>query len=346
MQKIVRSLFLVVMMTCTTTAFSQSVTVTAAIDSTTMPIGQQSGFHITINGPASLHYTLPSFPGDSLIKGIEVVTRGHVDTTKESNGYIKIKANYKITSFDSGFYYIPPIKILAGKDTFESNNLSLKVLTYNVDTTKHQLFDIKGVQAPPFVWADYLLPVLLVLLIIALGLLGWWYFRKRKQKGELSEEEAMLANLPPHVVAIMELDKLKSEKLWHTGRNKEFYTRMSDILRIYINRRFQVDSLEMTTGEILELFRRDKNTQSVYQNLKQILQLADLVKFAKLTPLENDNELSMMNAYLFVNQTKKTEEVLSVEEQKEAMEEQMADNEPKETPKNDQEDYLKKYQQK
>jgi len=144
----------------------------------------------------------------------------------------------------------------------------------------------------------------------------------------------------------MELDKLKSEKLWHTGRNKEFYTRMSDILRIYINRRFQIDSLEMTTGEILELFRRDKNTQSVYQNLKQILQLADLVKFAKLTPLENDNELSMMNAYLFVNQTKKTEEVPSVEEQKEAMEEQMADNEPKETPKNDQEDYLKKYQQK
>jgi hypothetical protein len=71
-----------------------------------------------------------------------------------------------------------------------------------------------------------------------------------------------------------------------------------------MERRYHINALEMTTADILELFQKDKESQSVYQNLKQILQLADLVKFAKYQPLENENELSLMNAYLFVNQTK------------------------------------------
>jgi hypothetical protein len=100
----------------------------------------------------------------------------------------------------------------------------------------------------------------------------------------------------------------------------------------------------MTTAEILPLFSKDKNTQSAYQNLRQILQLSDLVKFAKLAPLENENELSLMNAYLFVNQTK-VEEVQTIEEQKEAFIEQMESEESKPVP-DDENDYLKKFQRK
>jgi hypothetical protein len=318
--------------------------VTAVIDSTTIPIGQQSGFHITISGPSSLRYTFPSFPGDTLLKGIELVSRGTVDTSSQ-NGYIKLQANYLITSFDSGLYYIPPIKILAGTDTVESNSLALKVLTYDVDTANYALFDIKGTQSPPFVLTDYLIPVILILLALALIALVWWLIRKFSQKNKLSEEAAMLASLPPHVAAIMELDKLKAEKLWVLGRNKEFHTRLSDILRTYIERRFQVNAMEMTTGDILVLFSKDKNIQSVYQNLRQILQLADLVKFAKLIPFENDNELSLINAYLFVNQTK-LEELQSIEEQKEAVLEQLDVEKKAETQPNEPDDYLKKYQKK
>jgi len=326
--------------------FSQSVTVTAAMDSTSISIGQQTVYHITVSGPSSIQYVFPNFTGDTLVNGLEVIAREPVDTTSIENGYINLKADYLITSFDSGFYYVPPVKILAGTDTVESNHLALKVITYDVDTTDYTLFDIKNTQSPPFVLADYLSTAAIILLILLLIVLTWWFVRKMKQKGKKLNDAAMLANLPPHVAAIIELDRLKAEKLWLAGRNKEFYTRLSDILRTYIQRRFQIDAPEMTTSEILELFYRDKETQSVYQNLKQILQLADLVKFAKLIPLENDNDLSLINAYLFVNQTK-MEEVQSVEEQKEAIQEQMTENlMPGSSSLEDAEDYYKKYQRK
>lgn len=110
--------------------------------------------------------------------------------------------------------------------------------------------------------------------------------------------------LPPHEQAIKELDEIKQQKLWQQGRSKEYYTLITDTLRKYIEERFGINAMEMTSGEILELIRKNSEAQSVYDNLRQILQLADFVKFAKMNPLPDENDLSMMNAYLFVNQTK------------------------------------------
>lgn len=291
---------------------AQQISFKATIDSTALLIGQQSLMHLEVSGPASLKYTFPVFQGDTLVKGIEVVQYGPLDTLEIANNQIRIKKDYLVTSFDSGLYYIPPVKILAGLDTIQSNEMVLKISTYSVDTTKVKIFDIKGVQKAPFVFGDYLLTLLLFLFIWALALLVIWFILKKKygkEKEKLTAEQM----LPPHVVAIMELDRLKSEKIWKIGKNKEYYTNLSDILRKYIQRRFMINALEMTTDEILVLFKRDKSTQSVYQNLRQILQLADLVKFAKIQPLENENEMSIMNSYLFVNQTK-MEELIKPEE--------------------------------
>jgi hypothetical protein len=186
--------------------------------------------------------------------------------------------------------------------------------------------------------AIFLLAYILILLVI-------WLILRRKYGLKPGEIEEVQKYLPPHVRAIMDLDKLKADKPWITGQNKEYYTRLTDILRTYIEQRFQINAMEMTTAEILPLFKKDRNTQSVYQNLRQILQLSDLVKFAKLLPLENDDELSMMNAYLFVNQTK-IEEVQFVEEQKEALIEQQDVENNTNAPEDDENDYLKKFQRK
>lgn len=311
-----RMLFPVLSMTALTVV-AQQVSVKASIDSTTLMIGQQSALHLKVSGPSSLNYILPQFPGDSLVNGIEILYRGPVDTVTFENGEIQLKADYLITSFDTGLYYINPVKILAGTDTFESNNMALKVLTYDVDTTNVQLFDIKGIQKPPFVLSDYYVFILFFSIFYIVVLLLIWLILRRKYGLKPGETIEIQKYLPPHIRAIMDLDKLKSEKPWKTGQNKEFYTKLTDILRTYIEQRFQINAMEMTTAEILPLFKKDKNTQSVYQNLRQILQLSDLVKFAKMVPLENEDELSIMNAYLFVNQTK-IEEVQTVEEQKEA----------------------------
>ena len=343
-----RSLASLVLVACLLPVCAQQVSVKATIDSTVMLIGQQSKMHLEISGPASLKYSFPIFQGDTLVNGIEILHTGALDTLETGNNLIRLRTDYIITSFDSGLYYIPPVKIIAGVDTLESNYMALKVMTYDVDTAKVEIFDIKGVQEPPFVFSDYLLEILFFLLIYALVLLIIWLILRKKYGLIKAELKTNLPLLPPHVVAIMELDRLKSEKIWKKGKNKEYYTELSDVLRKYIERRFQINALEMTTDEILVLFKRDKNTQSVYQNLRQILQLADLVKFAKIQPLENENELSIMNSYLFVNQTK-IEEIKPIEEQIEAMQDvhaqEMAVDDSEE--KNMSEiDEMKKYQPK
>jgi len=343
-----RSLVSLLLSACLFPVFAQEISVKASIDSTVMLIGQQSKMHIEVSGPASLKYTFPTFPGDTVVNGVEILSRGKLDTLENENNLIHLKTDYLITSFDSGLYYIPPIKIIAGLDTVESNYMALKVMTYRVDTAKVQIFDIKGVQKPPFVLGDYFMDLVLFLLIYAIILFAIWLILKKKYGLSKAEIEANKPLLPPHVVAIMELDKLKSEKIWKSGKNKEYYTALSDILRKYIQRRFQIGALEMTTDEILALFKRDKDTQSVYQNLRQILQLADLVKFAKIQPLENENELSIMNSYLFVNQTK-VEDVKPIEEQMEGIQEDQqndveSDLSPKDVPS--QNDEMKKYQPK
>ena len=322
---------------------AQQVSFKASIDSTALLIGQQTRMHLEISGPASLKYAFPVFQGDTLVNGIEVVQSGALDTLETSNNLIRIRKDYIITSFDSGLYYIPPVKILAGSDTVESNEMVLKIATYDVDTANVKIFDIKGVQKAPFVLSDYVLTLLLLLFIWVLALLIIWLILKKKY-GKEKEIKTAEQLLPPHVVAIMELDRLKSEKIWKVGKNKEYYTILSDILRKYIERRFNINALELTTDEILVLFKRDRSTQSVYQNLRQILQLADLVKFAKIQPLENENEMSIMNSYLFVNQTK-IEEIIAPEEIQEELHTVNKVDAQTESVSSD-EDVMKKYQPK
>jgi len=343
MFKFKRSLVTLVLSACLLPVCAQEVSVKATIDSTVLLIGQQSKMHLEISGPATLKYAFPVFQGDTLVNGIEILQTGRLDTLEIGNNQIRLRTDYVITSFDSGLYYIPPVKILAGVDTVESNYLALKVMTYSVDTAKVTIFDIKGVQKPPFVLADYYMLMLWVLLAYALILLLIWYILRKKYG--LNKEYSKLDQplLPPHVVAIMELDRLKAEKIWKSGKSKEYYTSLSDILRKYIQRRYHINALEMTTDEILIVFKRDRSALSVYKNLRQILQLADLVKFAKIQPIENENEISIMNSYLFVNQTK-IEEIKPVEEiQMEQPEETDVDSNMNVATENDEQ---KKYQPK
>jgi hypothetical protein len=157
---------------------------------------------------------------------------------------------------------------------------------------------------PEFVLADYaeifywiFAACILILLIIYI------IFRKKKQKPifPFKKEEKII--LPPHVRAIQALDAIKGEKLWQQGKDKEYHSQISDVIRDYIDERFNVNAMEMTSGQILRILQGVSDVDLVFNHLKQMLLLSDLVKFAKYDPLPEENELSMMNAYLFVNST-------------------------------------------
>ena len=147
--------------------------------------------------------------------------------------------------------------------------------------------------------------MLLIFLLIALAVVLYMLIRKFVMRKPILKTETRKVIIPPYIEALQRLDKIREEKLWQKGRFKEYHTELTDTVRLYIERMFNINSMEMTSGEILshtEFLKVDKS--GAYGALRQILTLADLVKFAKWNPAPNDNEMSLMNAYLFVNQTK------------------------------------------
>ncbi|GHV10364.1 hypothetical protein FACS1894162_4060 [Bacteroidia bacterium] len=274
------------------------------MDTAQILIGEQTRLHLEIAADKTAKLQLPLIP-DTLMRGVEVVEISKIDTTDIGNNRIQIKYDYQITSFDENLYQLPPFQVVSGKDTFYSNSLALKVSTIPVDTIhSEQFYDIKPVMKPQFVWMDYLPIVLYVWafwLLVGLIVYLWHRWKNHQPLIPFKKEEKII--LPPHVEAIQALDVIKSKKLWQQGKEKEYYSEVSDVVRNYIDRRFGVNAMEMTSGETLLAVRSISDVDFVFDNLKQMLFVSDMVKFAKYHPMPEENELSIGNAYLFVNST-------------------------------------------
>ena len=286
------------------------------LDEPDILIGEQTVIHITVTLDNGKYVYWP-IPLDTLMTGVEVLALSQHDTTLIDNNRLMINQDILITSFDEELYLLPPFIVIDGADTTYSNQVALKVSTIpvNVDAPE-EFFDIKEVWKPPFVLADYyplIFGVLLTLFLICV--IGYVIQRLRNRKTVVTEKKETLPKIPPHEIAIKELNEIKEQKLWQQGRNKEYYTQITETLRRYIFRRFGINAMEMTSFEILEIMQQEYyDTRSVYDTLKQILQLADFVKFAKFHPLPDDNNLSLANSFLFVNQTKIVELTKPVED--------------------------------
>lgn len=288
-------------------AAAQKTLIDVAVDSAAILIGEQTTLHLTVTADKDRPVQIV-IPGDTLMKGVEVLNLSKPDSSLIENDRLLIKQDILVTSFDSSLYLLPPLKVIDGTDTVYSNQVALKVSTVPVNVDKPEEFnDIKDVWQPPFVWADYyplIYGSLLALFLICVLAYIIKRLRSRKSLIPFKKEEP---KLPPHEQALKELDEIKQQKLWQQGRSKEYYTLITDTLRKYIVDRFNVNAMEMTSGEILDFIRSQNEARSVYDNLRQILQLADFVKFAKWNPLPDENDLTLVNAYLFVDQTKPLE---------------------------------------
>ena len=299
----------------------QRVSVNATVQPSEILIGEQALINLQVIAPKDKEILFPVYT-DSIVGGLEVLSMGNPDTTIADN-VRTINMKYLVTSFDSTLYYIPSMPVSDGIDTIQSNSFGLKVTapeltdstlaylekmnsgqTDSIDFEQLQLSDIKPIQKPPFVWKDLLsllwIPAIIILLLALLGAVIYLIIRKNRRGYFFTPPPV----LPAHVRAMKSLDKLKSEKIWKQERYKEFYTQLTDVLRRYIHERYGVNSLEMTSEEILHIIRNKVEEDSVYVNLQQVLTIADLVKFAKHKPFIDENDLSLMNAYFFINQTK------------------------------------------
>ncbi len=282
--------------------FAQEVNATARLDTSKIMIGDQVHLKLQIDHPEGITIQWPFIP-DSILK-VEFLEKPKIDTVKsKDNKIISERQSLKITSFDSGFYAIPPFVFhyTKGKDTTnyssETQALLLTVQTLEVDTNQ-AIRKIKGVLKVGIDWKEIFLWALAglgaILLIIGLFL----YFKKRKKKPTTIVERVPVRKA--HVIALEALERLEAKTLWQKGELKAYHAELTDIVRTFIENRFQIAAMELTTDEILLTIQVAMTDPAAREILSRMLRLADLVKFAKYAALVEENTNSLMSAYEFV----------------------------------------------
>lgn len=289
-----------------------AIIVSATIDSTTIALGDQTDLVLQATCSPDEHVALPVY-GETLINGIEVVDRTVIDTTLLPSGQTQLTQYLTLTSFSDSLFYIEPLPFVSGEDTFWSEPLSLNVVQpFRIDTADKAITDIKDIQKAPIWWWGILRWVLLAIGVAGLGVGLYFLIRylKRKQNGEITAE-ALEPLRPAEEVALEKLEKIRVEKIWQNGRVKEYHTELTDVVREYIARRYDVRSGEKTSDETLRAMKQIlKDQRELFISLQKMLQLADLVKFAKWTTTPDENEGCLTSAYEFVQQTTPVNEEL------------------------------------
>jgi hypothetical protein len=287
-------------------ASAQSVSATLKSDKDNIVIGDHLKVSLTVKYTKGLSVVLPKV-ADTL--GNMDVIAVKMDTAQEGNNYVLVRT-YTTSAFDSGAYHAGPVNIILKKatgeeDTIVSNMVPIAVNTLPVDTTK-PLKAIKGPLEIPRSWREYVAYIgagLLLWLTIVIAVM--LFMKYRKQKPVVVERAK--PKEPAHIWARAELKKLEEEKLWQKDEIKQYYSRLTDILRMYLEYRYGWLALESTTEEIEADMKGYNLKEKAKDYLLEILRAADLVKFAKMQPLPDINIRMMESANKFIDFTEAKE---------------------------------------
>ncbi len=303
-------------------ARAQQAVVSASLDSTVILIGEQTRLSLEAEQQPGEVVQFPLF-SDRIPGGLDIVEPLQVDTAEVADGLIRVTHSYVVTAFEDSLLYIPPFAFAEDGDTLWSRSLSLKVVQpFELDMESNSITDIKPVYRPRFNWLGLFKIVLLVLAVAAVGAGVYVLVRKYVQKKPVFEPAAAEPERPAHEVALEALNRLKEEKPWQQGRLKEYYTQLTDTVRLYIDRTFGVNACEMTSNEILDGLRQiKKDSKELYGKLADMLRTADLAKFAKWQPSPSECEQSLKDAFTFVEQTMPPEPEPPTEEKGESAKE-------------------------
>jgi hypothetical protein len=263
--------------------FSQKVRVD--IDTTNIRIGEQFLFKIVIKDTANV--ILP----EKLEKltSLEVVKDIKIDTF--NNSLIK---KYLMTGFDSGAFYIPSQQIFIKNRAFFSDSILINVATIAVDTSKQKIFPIKAIQMEPLIYDDFKPYIIWVVLgLVLIGLIFYYLLNRKKSE---DNEDVIINALPPYEEAIKKLKELDNKLLWQNNEVKKYYSELTEIVRGFIEKELKVPALEITTFELVSILsdfkapKKNNLNKDTIQKLNALLNEADLVKFAKSTPLSHEIE--------------------------------------------------------
>lgn len=279
-----------------------------SLDTSSIRIGERVQLRLNATLPKSASIYWPAI-SDTITAAVEVASKSKVDTSATSrNDFVNYNQSIVITSFDTGFHFIPPFSIYyayAGDTTRHellSEGVFLKVRTVEVDTTR-AIRDIRGPLQAPLTFAElapYLAGIAFIGLIVGLV----WYYLWRKRMNKPLFPVITRTPGPPWQTALLNLDELENKKLWQNGKIKEYYSELTDIIRHYLHQQHGIEAMEMITSEILSAYDNAGIQPEARPVLSRILVMADYAKFAKATPQRTDNELSMTYSKQFIEETK------------------------------------------
>jgi hypothetical protein len=285
-------------------ARAQYIKVESQADRLSMPIGDQTILHVSASMPLKTDITFPEIV-DSIGK-IKIVKSLKADTVVDKNNpnLETISHSYTITSFDTGVYVLPQFTFHTKTGDIKTGTITLQIKSVPVDTTK-AFYDIKEPLAVSYNLWDWLkdhwviVSIILAIILIVLGII---YYIKNKPKTVEQVEAARVYTIDE--IAIIKLNELNDKKLWQQGDIKLYHIELTEILRDYLEKRYNVQAHEQTTDQIFDGLKSKGLTKESSNILLQILKLADLVKFAKHQPTAYENEQSMENAIIFIQQTR------------------------------------------
>jgi hypothetical protein len=295
---------------------AQDVIVTAKFDTSLVTIGDTQWLELSV---VQKKGDLVRFPQlrDTLVKNIDILEYLPQDTQRIDNQNIRINQKYLVGAYEPGFFILSPLPFQYTDKILYTDSLFLFVAPVQLDSIEiaridtnqvFHIFDIKEPINTPWTIKEFLqlyYPYLIGFLVLAILVAGIVLYLKKRPKNTPLIKLPEKPKEPAHVIALRELEALKAKKLWQSGYVKEYYLDLSDIMRAYIENRFSIHTFERTTHELLELLSFQKVIDAHnFGELFNILSLSDLAKFAKYTPLPNENDLCLKNAFQFVENTK------------------------------------------
>lgn len=292
-------------------ALAAAVSVKASVDSVDVVMGDQTHIRVSVDVPAAFASTVELVDFPLLTPGLEYIPFHGIDVVASDSSAVRsdertlYNFDFTVQAFDPGTVTIPPFCVVPapGADTVRSGALALKVAPVDVDSLETINPMASIVSANPR-WYDYipgwLVWVLAISAVIAGGIAAFILLRKRKQEAE----ELKAAPVPPYELAISRLEQLRKSNLAETGQEKQYYTQLVDILRQYLEGRFGINAMEMTTTQIVRALRSNPETRMTADEVRAVLSVADFVKFAKVRPLPDDNVKAFRRAVNFVDATK------------------------------------------
>lgn len=299
------SLFLTLSLLASLSVQGANTVVKASLDSAYLLMGKQTLLHVSVVGNLPDSCTVQVV--DTAWRDVEIAGITEPQINDLGNNRKELLQDVIVQSFDSGMYTLPPVYFIDGSETIASNRPVLKVLPVAVDSmlTVHDYTDVVDVKRhfldyfPDWI-SDYGIWILLALVVIGGGI---FVYLKWLRKGKLPLVPAKKP-VPPYQLAMQQLQTLHDEHLCEKGEEKEFYTRLTDILRSYLDARFGINAMEMTSTQIRRSLRENADTKMSEKYMSRILEIADFVKFAKIRPLPEDNAAAYKSALQFVEDTK------------------------------------------